>query len=112
MKMTTLLREFIEKEEIVVVPGAYDAMSAKLIEAAGFLAAYILGFGVPAGTFGFPDIGVLGMTEMADAAKGMASRVNIPLIAEADTGYGNHLNVLRTMEEYECSGITGIQIED
>ena len=112
MKMTTVLRKLIARDEILVVPGAYDAMSAKLIEAVGFQSAYMSGFGVAAGCLGFPDIGLLSMTEMADAARRMASRLNIPLIADADTGYGNHLNILRTMEEYEYSGIAGIQIED
>jgi 2-methylisocitrate lyase-like PEP mutase family enzyme len=112
MKMTTRLRELIERKKILVVPGAYDAMSAKLIEVVGFDAAYMSGFGVAASCFGFPDIGLLSMTEMAETAKRMASQINIPLIADADTGYGNHLNIFRTMEEYESSGVAGIQIED
>ncbi len=110
--MTTLLRGLIEKKEILVAPGAYDAMSAKLIEAVGFDAAYMSGFGVAAGSLGFPDIGLLSMTEMVDSARRMARSINIPLIADADTGYGNHLNLLRTMEEYERAGIAAIQIED
>jgi 2,3-dimethylmalate lyase len=112
MKMTTLLRGLIERKEILVAPGAYDAMSAKLIEAVGFDAAYMSGFGVAAGSLGFPDIGLLSMTEMVENARRMARAINIPLIADADTGYGNHLNMLRTMEEYERAGIAGIQIED
>ena len=112
MKMTTLLRGLIERKEILVAPGAYDAMSAKLIEAVGFDAAYMSGFGVAAGSLGFPDIGLLSVTEMVENAQRMARAINIPLIADADTGYGNHLNMLRTMEEYERAGIAGIQIED
>lgn len=112
MKMTSLLRDLIEKREILVAPGAYDAMSAKLIEALGFGAAYMSGFGVAAGSFGLPDIGLLSMTEMVENARRMARAINIPLIADADTGYGNHLNILRTMEEYETAGVAGIQIED
>ena len=112
MKMTTLLRGLIERKEILVAPGAYDAMSAKLIEAVGFDAAYMSGFGVAAGSLGFPDIGLLSMTEMVENARRMARAINIPLIADADTGYGNHLNMLRTMEEYERAGLAGIQIED
>ena len=106
------LRELIRSPEILVAPGAYDAFSAKLIEAAGFDAVYMTGFGTAAGIFGLPDIGLLTMTEMLENARRIADSVGVPVIADADTGYGNHLNVIRTVEEYEKAGVAGIQIED
>lgn len=112
MKKTMGLRELIRSPEILVAPGAYDAFSAKLIEVAGFDAVYMTGFGTAAGIFGLPDIGLLTMTEMVENAKRIADSVGIPVIADADTGYGNHLNVIRTVEEYEKAGVAGIQIED
>ena len=112
MKKTMGLRELIRSPEILVAPGAYDAFSAKLIEAAGFDAVYMTGFGTAAGIFGLPDIGLLTMTEMLENARRIADSVGVPVIADADTGYGNHLNVIRTVEEYEKAGVAGIQIED
>jgi len=112
MKKPMGLRELIRSPEILVAPGAYDAFSAKLIEAAGFDAVYMTGFGTAAGIFGLPDIGLLTMTEMVENAKRIADSVGIPVIADADTGYGNHLNVIRTVTEYEKAGVAGIQIED
>ena len=112
MKKTMGLRELIRSPEILVAPGAYDAFSAKLIEASGFDAVYMTGFGTAAGIFGLPDIGLLTMTEMVENARRIADSVDVPVIADADTGYGNHLNVIRTVEEYEKAGVTGIQIED
>jgi carboxyvinyl-carboxyphosphonate phosphorylmutase len=112
MKKTMGLRELIQSPEILVAPGAYDAFSAKLIEAAGFDAVYMTGFGTAAGIFGLPDIGLLTMTEMVENARRIADSVGVPVIADADTGYGNHLNVIRTVEEYEKAGVAGIQIED
>ena len=112
MKKTMGLRELIRKPEILVAPGAYDAFSAKLIEAASFDAVYMSGFGTAAGIFGLPDIGMVTMTEMVENAKRISDSVGIPVIADADTGYGNHLNVIRTIEEYEKAGVAGIQIED
>ena len=112
MKKKNRLKELIQGPEILVAPGAYDALSAKLIEAVGFEAVYMSGFATAASSFGLPDIGLLTMTEMAANAKRMADAVSVPVIADADTGYGNHLNVVRTMEEYEKAGIAGIQIED
>jgi carboxyvinyl-carboxyphosphonate phosphorylmutase len=112
LKRTSKLKELIKRQEILVVPGATDALSAKLIEAAGFNAVYMTGFGTAASIFGLPDIGLLTMTEMVENAKRIADAVRIPVIADADTGYGNHLNVKRTLEEYEKAGVSGIHIED
>lgn len=112
MKKTMGLRELILSPEILVAPGAYDAFSAKLVEAAGFEAVYVTGFGTAAGIFGLPDIGLVTMTEMVENARRIAGSVGVPIVADADTGYGNHLNVVRTVEEYEKAGVAGIQIED
>ncbi len=112
MKMTTKLRELIQSREILMAPGAYDAFSAKIVESVGFKAVYMSGFGTAASMLGLPDIGFLTMTEMVANAKRIADAVSIPVIADADTGYGNHLNVMRTVEEYERAGIAAIQIED
>jgi carboxyvinyl-carboxyphosphonate phosphorylmutase len=112
MKKTTRLRELIASEELLSAPGAYDAFSAKLVESAGFPAVYMSGFGTAASLLGLPDIGLLTMTEMVGNAKRIADAVDVPVIADADTGYGNHLNVMRTIEEYERAGIAAVQIED
>lgn len=112
MKQTTILRQLIQSKEILVAPGAFDALSAKLIEAVGFEAVYMTGFGTAASIFGVPDIGLLTMTEMVENAKRISNAVKIPVIADADTGYGNHLNVMRTIEEYEKAGVAALHIED
>jgi 2-methylisocitrate lyase-like PEP mutase family enzyme len=112
MKKTARLRELIDDPEILSAPGAYDAFSAKIVERVGFHAVYMSGFGTAASVFGLPDIGLLTMTEMVANAKRMADAVSVPLIADGDTGYGNHLNVMRTVEEYERAGVAALQIED
>ncbi|HEX3588632.1 MAG TPA: oxaloacetate decarboxylase [Pseudonocardiaceae bacterium] len=96
----------------VVAPGAYDALSARLVEAAGFPAVYMTGFGVTASLIGRPDVGLLTMTEMTQTARRIRSAVDVPVIADADTGYGNALNVIRTVGEYEAAGVAGIHLED
>jgi 2-methylisocitrate lyase-like PEP mutase family enzyme len=112
MEKGAILKELIERDEILVAPGAHDAFSAKLAEDVGFEAVYMTGFGTAASCFGLPDIGLLTMTEMVQNAGRIAKAVSIPVIADADTGYGNHLNMIRTTEEYERAGIAAIQIED
>lgn len=107
-----VLRELLARPEILIAPGAYDGISVKLIEQAGFKAAFMTGAGVSASVIGRPDIGLMTMTEMVNTAKNLASAVNIPLIADADTGYGNQLNVIRTVQEYELAGVAAIQMED
>jgi 2-methylisocitrate lyase-like PEP mutase family enzyme len=106
------LRELMDRSRPLVAPGAYDALSARLIELAGFDAVYMTGFGAAASLLGKPDIGLLTGTEMADQARRVAAAVDVPVIADADTGYGNALNVERTVALYEQAGIAGIQIED
>ena len=96
----------------MVAPGAFDPLAARLVEEAGFAAVYMTGFGTSAALLGRPDVGLLTMTEMADSAGRIAACVDIPLIADADTGYGNPLNVIRTVGAYEAAGVAGLHIED
>jgi carboxyvinyl-carboxyphosphonate phosphorylmutase len=96
----------------LVAPGAYDALSARLIEQAGFDAVYMTGFGTTASLIGRPDIGLLSGAEMVDNARRIVAAVDVPVIADADTGYGNAINVVRTVQQYEQAGVAGIQLED
>lgn len=105
------LRRQLASGRLIVAPGAYDAIGARMIEQAGFGAVYMTGAGTSAAR-GFPDFGLLTMSEMAGNAATMAGAVGIPLIADADTGYGNELNVTRTVREYEARGVAGLHIED
>ena len=106
------LRALLDSGQIIVAPGAFDSLSARLVEEAGFPAVYMTGFGTSAALIGRPDVGLLTMTEMAGNAGRIAACVDIPVIADADTGYGNPLNVIRTVSVYEAAGIAGIHIED
>ena len=106
------LLTLIAKKQGLVVPGAYDGISAKLVEHAGFPAVYMTGYGTSASRLGLPDLGFAGLAEMADHARNMAAVVGIPLIADADTGYGNALNVRRTVQMYEAAGVAALHIED
>ncbi len=106
------LRELLSGDEPVLAPGAYDALSARLVEAAGFPAVYMTGFGTAASQLGRPDVGLVGMSEMVANAERIAQAVAIPVIADADTGYGNPINVIRTVQEYERAGVAAIHIED
>ena len=104
-------RELLGRDGMVIAPGAYDGLTAKLIAAAGFRAVYMTGAGTAA-SFGYPDFGLLTMSEMVDNARRIAAATALPVIADADTGYGNELNVFRTVREYEAAGVAGIHIED
>ena len=112
--MTTQADKFagmLRSGEMIVAPGAYDCVTARMVDQAGYSACYMTGAGVAA-TLGYPDYGLVTMSEMADNAGRMTNVLNIPLIADADTGYGNELNVVRTVREYEKRGVAAIQIED
>jgi 2-methylisocitrate lyase-like PEP mutase family enzyme len=99
------------KRGMVSAPGAYDCITARAIERAGFDAVYMTGSGTAA-TLGYPDYGLVTMSEMADNAGRIATATRLPVIADADTGYGNELNAIRTVREYERRGVAGIHIED
>ena len=109
---TVRLRALLESGQTIVAPGAFDPLAARLVEEAGFPAVYMTGFGTSAALLGRPDVGLLTMTEMVDNAGRIAACVDIPVIADADTGYGNPLNVIRTVGAYEAAGVAGIHIED
>jgi 2-methylisocitrate lyase-like PEP mutase family enzyme len=96
----------------VSAPGVYDALGARLVEEAGFDAVYMTGFGTAASRIGRPDVGLLTMTEMVDSARNIARAVRLPVIADADTGYGNAINVVRTVQEFEQAGVAAIHLED
>lgn len=107
-----MLSRLLSSSEIIQAPGAYDCLSARLVEAAGFPVVYMTGFGTSAAYLGRPDVGLLGMSEMVDNAKRIVDAVSIPVIADADTGYGNAINVIRTVQSYERAGVAAIHIED
>lgn len=104
------LRERLE-QGIVVAPFVFDAVQARLVEATGFEAVYMSGFGTAA-SYGLPDLGLIGLAEMSANASRIAAAVSIPVIADADTGYGNETNVARTVEVYERAGVAALHIED
>jgi 2-methylisocitrate lyase-like PEP mutase family enzyme len=109
---TTRLRALIARPGCVVAPGVADALAARLVAREGFEAAYMTGFGTSITRLGMPDIGLLTMSEMVDNASRIAEIAGIPLIADADTGYGNPMNVRRTIREYEKAGVAAVHLED
>ena len=107
MRPTAKLRRLLQGEKTVVAPFSFDAMQAKIIEQTGFPAVYMTGFGTAAAR-GYPDVGLLTMSEMVQNAGYIASAVDVTVISDADTGYGNPLNVQRTVREYEKAGVAAI----
>ncbi len=105
------LRELLRQDGMITAPGAYDCITARMIEQAGFSVVYMSGAGTAA-MLGYPDYGLVTMSEMAENAGRIAMAVNAPVIADADTGYGNELNVVRTVREYERRGVAGMHLED
>ena len=112
MSLRRTLRGLVDRKNALVVPGAYDGVSARLVERAGFPAVYMTGYGTSASRLGLPDLGYAGLAEMADHARNLAAAVGVPLIADADTGYGNALGVRRTVQAYEAAGVAALHIED
>ena len=106
------LRTLVAAKAGFLVPGAYDGVSAKLVQQAGFPAVYMTGYGTSASRLGLPDLGFAGLAEMADHARSLVAVLDVPLIADADTGYGNALNVRRTVQVYEAAGVAALHIED
>ena len=106
------LRERMAAPGIVVAPGCYDCISARLVEVAGFDALYVTGSGVSMSALGAPDMGALSFGEILDRVRRICDAVSIPVIADADTGYGGPLNVIRTMREFERAGVSAVQFED
>lgn len=106
------LRQLLAGSEPILAPGAYDALTARLVEEAGFPAVYMTGFGTSASLLGRPDVGLLTLSQMVDNAARIVQAVELPVIADADTGYGGPLNVIHTVREYERAGVAAIHIED
>jgi len=106
------LRKLLEQPGLIRAPGVFDGLGAHLVRGAGFPAAYLTGAGISVSGYGLPDIGLVTGTEMADRAAMIAEASGLPVIADADTGYGNALNVTRTVRAYERAGIAAIQLED
>jgi methylisocitrate lyase len=112
MRKTTRLKKYIESSEILVMPGAHDSLSAKIIEQTGFKAVTVGGYSLSAVVLGKPDVSLLTLTEMVEHAGSMAEAVDIPVFADGDTGHGGVLNVQRTIREFEKAGVAGLFLED
>lgn len=106
------LRRLLAAKEIISAPGVFDCITARLVDQAGFPAVYITGSGISMSQLGIPDLGMLSFTEVLDRVWRIADLVSIPVIADADTGYGGPLNIIRTVKEFERAGVSAIQIED
>ena len=107
-----MLRNALKEDKLIVTAGAYDALSAKVIEYAGFKAALLSGFGFEASLLGKPDVGLLTLSEVVNHARNIAAAVDIPVLADAEAGYGGPGNLQRTVQEFERAGVAGIFIED
>ena len=112
MKKTTMLRQLLKEKQLLVTAGAFDALSARVIEQAGFETVFISGFGLEASLLGAPDAGLLTMSEVVDQSRNIAQAVNVPTLADAEAGYGGAGNLRRTVQEFERAGVAGIFIED
>ncbi len=112
MRKTTYLKKLLSSKEILVMPGAYDCLSAKIIEKVGFKAIQCSGYGFAASLLGKPDIGWMSFNEVLEHTKNIVNSVDIPVMADGDTGYGNVVNVIRTVQEFEKIGAAGINLED
>jgi 2-methylisocitrate lyase-like PEP mutase family enzyme len=111
MRQAKILRKLLQKKKLLVVSGAYDALTARIAQYCRFPVIYMTGYGTAA-SYGYPDFGLLTMSEMLENVRRISDAVDLPLIADADTGYGNPINVYRTVREYERAGAAGIQLED
>lgn len=112
MRKTALLRKLIEDEEILMIPVAHDALCARIAEQSGFRAVFTAGYANSAAILGKPDVSLLTLTEMVEAASRIADAVNVPVFADGDTGHGNVTNVIRTVNLFEKAGVAGLFIED
>ena len=111
-RATTKLRSLLREPGIIMAPGAYDCLTARIIQNAGFPAVYMTGAGTSVATLGYPDLALATMNEMVGNAADIAATVEVPVIADADTGYGGVLNIQRTIRQYERAGVAGVHIED
>ena len=111
-RKTSLLRKLLKEEEVILAPGCFNALSARLIEQAGFKTIYVSGAAVAGNFLGYPDIGLTTMSEVLENARNIARATSLPVVCDADTGFGNAINMMRTVREFESAGLAGIQIED
>ena len=111
-KKTTQLRTLLQADDILLMPGSFNALSAILVEQAGFKGIYITGAGLASNFVGYPDIGLTTMSDVLENARNIVNVTNLPVICDADTGFGNAINMIRTVKEFENAGVAGIQIED
>src|SRR5215813_10818174 len=112
MRTTKKLRQLLDAGRTIVAPGCYNALSAKILDTVGFPALYMTGYGTSLSLLGLPDVGLATMTEMHLNARYIANAVKVPVIADADNGYGNAINVIRTVREYVQTGVAAIHLED
>lgn len=112
MSQASRFKNMVLAKDIAVVPSAYDGLSARVIEQAGFDAVHMTGSGSSASLLGMPDLGFTTSTEMAEHARNMCNAVSVPVIVDADSGYGNAMNVMRTVRDFERAGIVGLHLED
>jgi 2-methylisocitrate lyase-like PEP mutase family enzyme len=111
-KITTRLQELLKRPQLLVMSGGFSPLHARMSEVLGYEAFFMSGSQVAAYVYGYPDVGLLGLGEMAEAARRLAAGCNIPIFADADTGYGNAVNVHHTVQEYIRAGAAGLHIED
>lgn len=112
MSVTDQLRQILNRDELIIAPGAYDALTARLVVAAGFPVVYATGAGISNSQLGLADMGLLTMTEMLEQSRKIVGAVDVPVITDIDTGYGNALNLYRTVREFQRAGVAAVQIED
>ncbi|MEE6246150.1 MAG: isocitrate lyase/PEP mutase family protein [Thermoproteota archaeon] len=112
MHKSAKLRKLINNKHSIIVPGAYDALSARIADNLGFKAIFHTGYGTAASVFGLPDIGLVSFKEMVDHVRNICDATNVPVIADADTGYGNSINTMRTIRAYIQAGAAGLILED
>jgi 2,3-dimethylmalate lyase len=112
MKKTTSLKRLLEQEGIIVAPGVYDCLSARVAESVGFKMVMVTGAGLAASILGYPDVGITSMAEVLNQTRNIVNSVDIPVFADCDTGFGNALNVYRTIQAFEDAGVAALFIED
>jgi 2,3-dimethylmalate lyase len=112
IRKTTAMRRLLQKEDVILAPGCFNALSATLVEQAGFKAIYVSGAAVAGNYLGYPDMGLATMSEVLDNIRNICQVTTLPVICDADTGFGNALNMSRTIREFEAAGVAGVQIED
>jgi 2-methylisocitrate lyase-like PEP mutase family enzyme len=112
MSASDQLRQIFNRDELIIAPGAYDALTARLVAAAGFPVVYATGAGISNSQLGLADMGLLTMTEMLEQSRKMVGAVDVPVITDIDTGYGNAVNLYRTVKEFQRAGVAAVQIED